>query len=110
SSVTGGSDGLSGMATGRLFGLWSFDLLGKVAYCYCLAVAFGGFLIARRLIHSPFGLSLRGLRENERRMHAIGAPVQRRPVQVYTLAAAIAGVAGALTAQTTAYVGLEVLS
>jgi branched-chain amino acid transport system permease protein len=50
------------------------------------------------------------LRENERRLHALGVPVRRRLILVYTLAAAIAGVAGALTAQTTEFVGLEVLS
>jgi len=110
SSVTGGTDGLAGMATGRLLGVWSFDLLGRVAYAYALAVCFGCFLLVRRLVYSPFGLALRGLRENERRMHALGVPVRRRLVLVYTLAAAIAGVAGALTAQTTEFVGLEVLS
>lgn len=110
SSVTGGTDGLAGMATGSLFGSWSFDLMGRVAYGYCFVVCFACFSIVRRLVHSPFGLSLRGLRENERRMHALGVPVRWRLVQVYTLAAAIAGVAGALAAQTTEYVGLEVLS
>lgn len=110
SSITGGSDGLAGMTTWPLLGLWSFDLLGRVAYGYTLAVCCVCLWLVRRLHHSPFGLSLRGLRENERRMHALGAPVQRRLVQVYTLAAALAGVAGALTAQTTEFVGLEVLS
>jgi branched-chain amino acid transport system permease protein len=110
SSITGGTDGLSGMETADLFGIWAFDMLGRVAYVYVLVVCFGCFLLVRRLVHSPFGLSLRGLRENERRMHAIGAPVRRRLIEVYTLAAALAGVAGALSAQTTEFVGLEVLS
>jgi branched-chain amino acid transport system permease protein len=110
SSVTGGTDGLAGMSIGSLFGLWSFDLLGRVAYVYALVVCFGCLLIVRRIVHSPFGLALRGMRENERRMRALGAPVHRRLCEVYTLAAALAGVAGALAAQTTEYVGLEVLS
>jgi branched-chain amino acid transport system permease protein len=110
SSITGGTDGLSGMDTGDLFGVFRFDMFGRVAYLYSLAVCFACFLLVRRLVHSPFGLSLRGLRENERRMHAIGAPVRRRLIEVYTLSAALAGVAGALSAQTTEFVGLEALS
>jgi branched-chain amino acid transport system permease protein len=110
SSITGGSDGLSGMNTEDLFGAFRFDMLGRTAYVYALVVCFASFLLLRRLVHSPFGLSLRGLRENERRMHAIGAPVRRRLIQVYTLSAALAGVAGAVSAQTTEFVGLETLS
>jgi branched-chain amino acid transport system permease protein len=110
SSVTGGTDGLSGMETSDLFGVFAFDLLGKTAYLYVLGVCLAAFCVVRRLVHSPFGLSLRGIRENERRMHAIGAPVRRRLVEVYTLSAALAGVAGALSAQTTEFVGLEALS
>ncbi|HTV17561.1 MAG TPA: branched-chain amino acid ABC transporter permease [Polyangiaceae bacterium] len=109
SSVTGGTDGLSGMETSDLLSLLPFDMLGKTAYLYVLGVCFVVFLLVRRLVHSPFGLSLRGIRENERRMHALGAPVQRRLIEVYTLAAALAGVAGALSAQTTEFVGLETL-
>jgi branched-chain amino acid transport system permease protein len=110
SSITGGTDGLSGMQTGDLFGIFRFDMLGRVAYLYSLGVCFACFLLVRRLVHSPFGLSLRGLRENERRMHAIGSPVRRRLIEVYTLSAALAGVAGALSAQTTEFVGLEAVS
>jgi branched-chain amino acid transport system permease protein len=110
SSLTGGTDGLSGMNTGELLGLWAFDMLGQTAYVYALLVSFACFLLVRRLVCSPFGLALRGIRENERRMHAIGAPVRRRLIEVYTVAAALAGVAGALSAQTTEFVGLESLS
>jgi branched-chain amino acid transport system permease protein len=110
SSITGGSDGLSGMVTGALFGRYRFDISGRVAYLYSAGVCAAVLLLVRRVVHSPFGLSLRGVRENERRMHALGAPVRWRLVQVYTLAAGIAGIAGALSAQTTEFVGLEVLS
>lgn len=110
SSITGGTDGLSGLSTGALFGVWKLDLFGRVAFVYSALVCLACVLLVRRVIHSPFGLSLRGIRENERRMHALGAPVRRRLIEVYTFAAGIAGVAGALSAQTTEFVGLEVLS
>jgi len=107
-SITGGADGLSGVTMGKLLGIWSFDLTGTTAYVYSLAVLFVLFVFARRLVASPFGLSLRGVRENVKRMPAIGAPVGRRLVAVYTVSAAMAGIAGGLLAQTTQFVGLDV--
>jgi branched-chain amino acid transport system permease protein len=107
--LTGGVDGLSGVTMDKLFGRFEFDLFGKTAYLYSLAVTFLLFLLLRRLVRSPFGLSLRGIRENARRMPALGASVPRRLAAAYTLAAAVAGVAGALLAQTTQFVGLDVL-
>ena len=107
-SITGGADGLSGVTMWKVFGLFSFDLTGTTAYLYSLGVLFVLFIAARRLVHSPFGLSLCGVRENVRRMPAIGAPVARRLVTIYTISAAMAGVAGGLLAQTTQFVGLDV--
>jgi branched-chain amino acid transport system permease protein len=107
--ITGGVDGLQGVAMSKLLGLFAFDLEGRTAFAYSLAVLFAIFVAARRLVASPFGLSLRAIRENRARMPAIGAPVVRRLVAVFTLAAAIAGVAGALLAQTTQFVGLDTL-
>ena len=107
--ITGGVDGLSGVAMWKLLGLFSFDLAGRTAYVYSLAVLLLVFLFLRRLTRSPFGLALRGIRENPQRMAALGVPVRRRLVAAYTLAAAIAGVAGALLAQTTQFVGLDTL-
>jgi len=109
SEWTGGVDGLSDMQVRDLFGMFPFDIRGRTAYLYTLGVVFLVFCGARRIVHSPFGLSLRGIRESPRRMAAIGSPVQRRLVAVYTLSGAVAGIAGALLAQTTQFVGLEVL-
>src|SRR5580693_3825492 len=108
--LTGGSDGLQGIHTWPLFGKIKFDLYGYTAYGYALAGLFVIFLVARRLIHSPFGLALRGIRENSARMPAIGAPIHTHIRTVYTIAAIIAGIAGAMLAQTTETVSLEVLS
>ena len=106
--VTGGADGLSGVAMWKVLGLFAFDLTGTTAYLYSLAVLFVLFVFARRIVNSPFGLSLRGIRENVKRMPAIGSPVARRLIAIYTLGAAMAGVAGGLLAQTTQFVGLDV--
>lgn len=107
--LTGGVDGLSGVEMWKVLGLFEFGLVGTVAYVYSLAVLFFCFVVVRRLVHSPFGLSLRGLREGPRRMPAIGASVLRMQVKVFTISAGIAGIAGALLAQTTQFVGLEAL-
>ena len=107
--LTGGDDGLQGMQVWSIFGRYSFDLFGRTAYFYCLIVLFLCWLATRRFVHSPFGRSLVGIRENIRRMHAIGAPVERRRLVVYTISAALAGISGALIAQTTGFVGLTFL-
>ena len=109
SFVTGGVDGLSGVTMWKVLGLFRFDIAGRTAYVYSLVVVFALFVVARRLVHSPFGLSLRGIRENVRRMPAIGAPVAARLRRIFTVSAAMAGVAGALLAQTTQFVGLDSL-
>jgi branched-chain amino acid transport system permease protein len=107
--LTGGVDGLQGVKMWPLLGMFEFDLYGYVAYTYSLIVLFAVFLFARRLINSPFGLALRGIRENAVRMPAIGAPSRAHIQTIYTIAAAIAGIAGALLAQTTETVSLETL-
>ena len=78
-------------------------------YLYCLGVLFVCFLFVRTLVYSPFGQSLTGIRENTLRMHAVGAPVNRRLVTCYTISAALAGIAGGLWAQSNAYVNLSTL-
>jgi branched-chain amino acid transport system permease protein len=109
SSITGGVDGLSDVNIKPLFGLFRFGIDGKTGYLYSLAVLFIVFCVLRRLVNSPFGLSLRGVREGEKRMPAIGISVPRKLVIVYTIGAGIAGIAGALLAQTTQFVGIDVL-
>ncbi|MFZ2389057.1 MAG: branched-chain amino acid ABC transporter permease [Polaromonas sp.] len=108
--ITGGMDGLQGVEMKPLLGLFTFDLYGKTAYIYSVVVLFVMFWIARRIVHSPFGLSLRGIRQNVFRMPALGTPVNARLVGVYTLGAAYAGIAGALLTQTTQFVSIDVLS
>ncbi|MBF9195787.1 branched-chain amino acid ABC transporter permease [Microvirga terrestris] len=108
--LTGGADGLQGIAMGPILGLFEFDIFGTTAYAYSLTVTFLLFIIARRIVVSPYGLSLRSIRDNPLKARAVGIPVNRRLVAIYTLAAAYAGVAGALLAQTTQFVSLDVLA
>ena len=109
--LTGGADGLQGVVMGPLltpFGRFEFDLSGRTAYAYSLLVLVLCLLIGRRLVHSPFGLSLQALRDNRLRAASIGLSVNARLIAVYTIAAAMAGAAGALLAQTSGFASLDV--
>jgi branched-chain amino acid transport system permease protein len=108
SDITGGYDGLPGLSFDPLLGHFDYDLYGHTNYLYALVALAIVFYFVRRIVYSPFGQALTGIRENVRRMHAIGSPVHRRLVTVYTVSAAIAGVAGALFTQTNDYVTLTV--
>jgi branched-chain amino acid transport system permease protein len=109
-ALTGGDDGLQGVAVAPVLGLFAFDMAGRTAYLYALVVCFVVFVAVRALSHSPFGLALLGARDNPRRMQMLGAPIDRDLTLVMGLSAAIAGVAGALLTQTTQFVAPEVLS
>ncbi|HXM31580.1 MAG TPA: branched-chain amino acid ABC transporter permease, partial [Xanthobacteraceae bacterium] len=108
--LTGGADGLQGITIEPLFGLFRFDIFGHTAYAYSLAVLFILFLLARRIVNSPFGLSLRAVKGNPLRASAVGISVNGRLVAVYTIAAGYAGVAGALLAQTAQFASLDMFS
>src|SRR5690606_29410785 len=94
--LTGGTDGLSVPRTWPIFNYFRFDLWGYTAYGYSLAVLAICFLLSRRLVNSSFGLGLRGVRENIKRMPAIGSDYQSHQQKIYTISAAMAGLAGAL--------------
>jgi branched-chain amino acid transport system permease protein len=108
--ITGGADGLQGVTVAPILGTFQFDIFGHVGYAYCLVVLFVLFVLARRIVYSPFGLSLRSVKGNPLRAASIGISVNARLVAVYTLAAFYAGVAGALLAQTTSFASLDVFS
>jgi len=107
--LTGGMDGIQGLMFSPVLGKFEFDLSGQTAAYYSLAVLFILFLVARRIVHSPFGATLEAIRDNRLRAMAIGIPVQARLVAVYTIAAAMAGAAGALFTQTSGFASIEVL-
>ena len=112
--LTGGADGLQGVVMGPItipgtsLPGFAFDLSGRTAYAYSLVVLAVVLVLARRLVHSPFGIALQALRDNRLRTASIGISTSLRLVVVYTIAAAIAGAAGALLAQTTGFASLDV--
>jgi branched-chain amino acid transport system permease protein len=110
SNITGGADGLQGVEVAPILGRFRFDLFGHNGYVYSLIVLFVCFVIARRIVYSPFGLSLRSVKGNALRASAIGIPVKWRMVAIYTISAGFAGIAGALLTQTTAFCSLDVFS
>ena len=108
--LTGGTDGLEGVTISPLLGIWPWDFLGHTGYVYSAVCALIGFAVVRTIVFSPFGRSLRGIEENVTRMAAIGAPVRLRLIAVYTISAALAGLAGAVNTQVTQFVGVHVFS
>jgi branched-chain amino acid transport system permease protein len=108
--LTGGDDGLGGFKMAPLFGIFEWSVYNETAYFYALGWLFVLFVLARRLVSSPFGVALQGFRENRSRMLLIGAPARWHLIWVYAISAFIAGVAGAVLAQTTSFVSLNVLS
>ncbi len=108
--LTGGADGLQGVIMGPLLGRFDFDLMGQTSAWYSLTVLLILFVLARRLVHAPLGATLKAIRDNRLRAMAIGIPVTARMAVVYTVAAGIAGAAGALMAQTTGFASLDVFA
>jgi branched-chain amino acid transport system permease protein len=107
--ITGGSDGLQGVEIAPILGRFEFDLFGKTGFWYAYAVVLVMFLGVRLVLRSPFGLTLRGIHDSRKRMLAIGSPVDVRLRTAYALSTGVAGVAGALLAQTTQFVGLDTI-
>ena len=108
--LTGGDDGLQGIAVWPVLGLVDWDFLGRTSFVYAFIVCAALYVILRLITRSTFGLAVEAIRENEVRAKAIGIPAVRRLQAVVVISAAIAGVAGALYSQTTQYVALDVLS
>ena len=105
-SFTGGDDGMPGVARPN-FG-WSLDGTESFYY-FVLAVVGLATLLLAAIVKSPFGRALRGIRESELRMQALGYDVWRYQFVAFVLAAAFAGLAGALYAYFNRFVGPEYL-
>lgn len=103
----GGDDGLGFYGRNTLPGL---DINDDTQFYYvCLALLAAFLFIAHRLVRSRFGMVIRGARQNERRMHALGFPVFRYKLTMFVIAAAGAALAGALMANKSEFVSPELL-
>ncbi|WP_274627059.1 branched-chain amino acid ABC transporter permease [Arvimicrobium flavum] len=109
-SWTGGSDGLAGITPDPLLGMFAFDLWGRTAYWYGIALLVLVFVLLRILVRSPFGMLCRGIREDALRVRAIGASPHAALMKMYVISGAVAGAGGALSAISTQVVGLDSLS
>jgi branched-chain amino acid transport system permease protein len=108
--LTGGDDGLAGVEFDPVFGIFRWSVYGHTSYFYALGWLFVLFVTTRLLVASPFGVALQGIRENAQRMTLIGGLVLRHLVRAYVISGFVAGIAGAISAQTTKFVSLDVLS
>jgi branched-chain amino acid transport system permease protein len=104
----GGEDGFTLARRSALgFGL---DLKSDVTFYYVvLALLLAAILLLNRLAHARFGRVLDGIRENETRMQAIGFPTYRYKLIAFTIAGAVAGLAGALLANQSSFVSPALL-
>lgn len=110
SVYTGGSDGLSGISPDPIFGIFAFDLWGRTAYGFAVALVVIAFIVLRLITRSPFGMLCRGIKEDPIRIRAMGASVQGTLLKMYVISGAVAGTGGALNAISTQVVGLDSLS
>jgi branched-chain amino acid transport system permease protein len=108
--LTGGTDGIQGLTIAPVLGQFEFGFDGRVASYFSLTLLLLFFLVSRVIVNSPFGATLKSIRDNRLRAMAIGVPVHARLVAVYTVSAAIAGAAGAAFTLTSGYVSMETLS
>jgi branched-chain amino acid transport system permease protein len=92
---TGGENGIQGIPRGRLFGLVPLEH-DLALYFFVLAVFVGVFLLALRIVHSPYGQVLKAIRENEPRAVSLGYDVDRYKLLAFVLSAALAGLGGGL--------------
>ena len=111
-SLTRGTDGLIGIPRPTLVGLDAFEISlyeRGAFFILCLIVAIVTFAVLQMLARSPFGKTLEGIRENERRMRALGFPTVRYRLAAFITAAAVAGMAGALAAMSNGYATPDLL-
>ena len=110
--VLGGSDGLyiNFKPSAAIFGWVPFDLDSKrTLYYFTLAALLVTYVFLRRLLFSPFGRTLSGIRVNEHRMRAMGYGVFGYKLAAFSLAGALAGLAGYLWGAQTGYINPELM-
>jgi branched-chain amino acid transport system permease protein len=98
SAYTGGENGLPGVPVPVLgFGVWAQRInVGLPMYWLLAVFFFASFVLGRRIVHSPFGVILRAIKENTARAAMLGHAVAHYKLSVFVIAAAFAGLAGGL--------------
>ncbi len=109
-AITGGDDGLNGIRFAPILGIFRFGLGGATQYLYVLAWLFVVYVLLRKITSSPFGVVLQGIRENPGRMRLAGNGLLSHLTAAFAISAGVAGMAGALLVETTAFVSLGVLN
>lgn len=107
---TNGSDGMSGIPRPDLSQLGLSADSPVIFYYYILSVSALALLLLWRIVNSPFGSVLIGIRENERRVMSMGYAVANYKIGAFALSAAICAVAGILQAQYTYFVNPDSMS
>jgi branched-chain amino acid transport system permease protein len=98
-TLTGGDDGLPGIARPDLGGLFPWSLQDPANFFTAVLIIFVAVVVALYLIvHSPFGYTLRGIRESESRMDCLGYNVWLHKYVAILIAGGAAGIAGILFA------------
>lgn len=110
SAYTGGSDGLAGLMVSPLFGMFEFDLWGKTAYLFGLALLVVVFIALKFIVSSPFGMLCRGIKQDPVRIRAMGSYVFPVLLKMFVISGAVAGTGGALAAISTQVIGLDSVS
>lgn len=95
-TVTGGANGLAGIPAVRIAGTPLTN--AGFTYWYVLVFFVVGFALVWLLARSPFGAALRGIRDNEPRMRALGYSTSLYKYAVFVIAGGVAGMAGSLLA------------
>jgi branched-chain amino acid transport system permease protein len=109
----GGSDGISMnfKPVASIGGFLPFDLASAThSYYFVFAAMLLVFVFLRMLLRSAFGRALQGIRSNEHRMRSLGFPVYLYKLASFTLAGALAGLAGYLSAMQFGFVNPEIVS
>ena len=101
SAVTGGSDGLIGIPRPEIdLGVWKYSFESRTAFYYFVVTTFVTIYFGlHNIIHSPFGLALKGIKSNQMRMQALGYKTLNYKIGAFVIAGVIAGIAGMLLAQ-----------
>ena len=116
--ITGGENGFTGVETTDLFGVIPLEaelpsllgeLLGNGMYTFVAVLTLLSIALAYRILHSPYGIVFRAIRENEQRAEFVGLNVWRYKLMSFILSGLFAGIAGSLFTIHGSYVPLSSL-